>query len=253
MKNSRNGFTIVEIVLVIFVIGLLVMVGTYVFGRTSSQKAMTEDAMVSEQLTKAHDELSRYVTEHKAIPTQLTTEGTLTYRWADNQTAELCATFAVPRSGRADSWMSPGDIYTKYFGSTSHTIKVYRDAVDFYDHKLGRNCYLIGYAPINVAYEDRYKGDDKNWQYCDAHRQYHGRFTGQTIRGFVIGGSFTTSPGTSGGRAVLASDVDAYDEACVKIPVSALKVGDRVEFGFEQGPTSNGETVYFVKAIKKTP
>ena len=252
MRLNQKGFTVVEAVIIIVAIGLLITVGGYVFGRISAQKSGANDAITSENLAKTRSRLVTSVTEGKAIPKDMVTEEAISYRRIDNQTAELCASFALPRSNKADSFFSPADFFKKYFGGSSQTHKIYRDNVDFYKHSSGRNCYEINYAPINVAYEDKYKGDDKNWQYCDAYRQYEGRFTGQTIKGFVIGGPFTTNPGTAGGRAVLGGDVDAYDENCVKIPISHLKVGDKVEFGFEEGPTRGGETVYFVKAIKKT-
>lgn len=253
IKRNQKGFTIVEVLIVIVVVILLLLVGGYVFSRASAQKSISNDAVTSENLEKTRSKLVTFVSEGKAIPQDMTTEEAVSYRRVDNQTAELCASFGAPRSGKDDSFFSPADFVNKYFGGASHQYDIYRDDVDFYRHGSGRNCYSINYTPINVAYEDAYKGDDKNWQYCDAYRQYEGRFTGQTIKGFIIGGSFTTNPGTAGGRAVLAADVDAYDENCVKIPISELKVGDKVEFAIENGPTNGGETVYFVKAIKKTP
>ena len=253
MRSDEKGFTVVEAVIIVVVLVLLVTVGAYAFVRISSQSSVANDSTTSENLAKTRSNLVTFVTEGKAIPKDMVTEEAISYRRIDNQTAELCASFAAPRSSKTDSFFSPADFFKKYFGSASHAHKIYRDNVDFYKHGSGRNCYEIDYAPINVAYEDKYKGDDKNWQYCDAYRQYEGRFTGQTIKGFVIGGPFTTNPGTAGGRAVLGADVDAYDENCVKIPISDLKVGDKVEFGIEDGPTRGGETVYFVKAIKKTP
>lgn len=252
MRINNKGFTAIEVIIVILIVGLLITLCTYSFGRISTQKAVSDDAVTSENLEKTRSKLVKAVTEGKAIPKDMVTEHAISYRRVDNQKAELCASFAAPRSGKNDSFLSPVDLYKKYFGSTSTTHEVYRDNLDFFKHGTGRNCYTINYAPINVAYEDKYKGDDKNWAYCDAYRQYDGKFTGQTIKGFVIGGPFTTNPGTAGGRAVLGADVDAYDENCVKIPISDLKVGDKVEFAVEKGPTNGGETVYFVKVIQKT-
>ena len=251
--NSQKGFGFVGISIVIVGVSLFLSIALYGFGRVSVQNDISTDAETSENMEAVRQRLSEFVTASKTIPISLKEEYGVTYARKDNQTAEMCATFGVSRGSKNDNFISPADIYNKYFGSGSETIYAYRDNVDFYSHKAGRTCYQISYDPINVAYEEQFRGDDKNWQYCDALRQYYGRFTGQTIQGFVIGGSFTTNPGTAGGRAILARDVDAYDESCVKIPVSDLKVGDKVEFGMEEGPINNGEKIYYVKAIKKTP
>ena len=91
--------------------------------------------------------------------------------------------------------------------------------------------------------------DDKNWKVCDSFRQYEGRYTGQTIKGFHIGGSITTDPGNGDSNLVLADDVDVYDKSCTKIPVSDLGVGNKVELYIESFDHTKAQ---FVKAIKKT-
>lgn len=249
--KNQSGFAVTEVLVVVLVLILIVGISFFVFSRASSQDDISADAETSENLEKVRQKLSVFVTANKAIPVELEEEYGVTYSRKDNQTAELCASFRTVRDGEDDNTISPVDIYKGYFGVATNSVDVYRDDVDFYGHTKGRNCYVINYAPINVAYEEQYKNDSKNHQFCDAYRQYDGKFTSQTIQGFVIGGPFTSNPGTAGGRAVLGRDVDAYDEACVKIPISDLGVGDKVEFGFEKGPVNDGEITYFVKAIKK--
>lgn len=247
MRNNEKGFTVVEAVIVVLIVGLIIVIGGYAFGRISNQRSVADDAVTSENLEKTRTRLATFVTASKTIPKDLKTEKAISYRRIDNQTAELCGSFAAPRSGQGDTSFSPADFFRKYFDATSSTHSVYRDDVDFYNHSTGRNCYEISYAPINVAYEDRFRGDDKNWKVCDSLRQYEGRYTGQTIGGFVMGGPLTV--GASDGRnIVMADDVDAFDENCVKIPVSDLKVGDKAEIYIE---TFDHTSTEFVKAIKK--
>lgn len=248
-KLNSHGFTIVEGLIVLLVILVMATVSLLAFGQITSKDKQSKDAVTTENLDKDRQELSKYVTESKTIPTYLDTEQDVSYTRKDNQTAELCASFELPRSGSEDKGTTPIDVFKAYFLSGDEVHMVYRDNVDFAKHSAGRNCYEISYTPINAAYEDRFKGDKKNWQVCDSLRQYVSRYTGQTIKGFTIGGPITTNPGGSGANIVLADDVDAYDETCTKIPVSNLDVGDKVELYIE---TFDHTQTQFVKAIKKT-
>lgn len=248
MKDQK-GFTIVEALVVFVVLAVTVLVALTAFGQISSKDKIAKDAEKTESLNKAKQELGERVSVDKTIPESVTTENEISYARKDNQTAELCATFELPRSGSSDSGANPIDVFKSYFSVRDTVHQVYRDDVDFAQHSAGRNCYVISYAPINVAYEDRYKGDDKNWAVCDSYRQYESRYTGQTVKGFTIGGPITTNPGGNGASIVLAGDVDAYDENCTKIPVSDLEVGDKVELYIE---TFDHTQTQFVKAIKKT-
>lgn len=248
MKLNTKGFTVIESFLVLLVLSLVVLIGGYAYSRISSQSQVAQDAITSENLEKTRTDLSSFVTKSKTIPKDMETEDAISYKRIDNQTAELCGSFAVPRSNQNDSSFSPADFFKKYFGAASKTHYIYRDDVDFYNHSTGRNCYKINYTPINTAYEDRFKGDDKNWQVCDSYRQYEGKYEGQTIQGFTIGGPITVGA-SDGKNIVLAQDIDAYDENCVKIPVSDLQAGDKVQLFIE---TFNHTNTEFVKAIKKT-
>jgi type II secretory pathway pseudopilin PulG len=251
MRSNQKGFGAVEVIIVLFVLLLVGVVGLFAYGRISARGKVAQDAETVENLEAARKLLSAAVTESKTIPDSLQTASGVSYQRKDNQTAQLCANFGAPRAASSDNFVSPTDVYRMFFNAKSSTYNVYRDNVDFAAHTNGRNCYVINYAPINDAYQEKYRGQKGAWSVCDAYRTYHARFTGQTIKGFVIGGPLTTSPGTAGGRAVLAQDIDAYDATCKKIPVSNLKVGDKVQMYIEDGPTSGGEKVYFVKAIKK--
>lgn len=250
MRNQK-GFTVVEVIIVVFVLFLTLGIGLFAFGRISASGKADTDAKVAESLEKARKQLATAVTESKTIPDSVTTVEGVSYSRKDNQTAELCASFAVPRSGKYDNFVSPVDSFKMLFSAKKTTIKAYRDDVDFAKHSKGRNCFEVSYAPINDAYQEQYRNTKKSWTVCDSLRQYTARFTGQTIKGFTIGGPITTNPGMGGGNGILGQDVDAYDTTCKKIPVSALKVGDRVEIYFEDGPKNGGNQVYFVKALKK--
>ena len=233
------------------VIFLTLGIGIFAFGRISAGSKVNADSTTVENLEKARLQLAAAVTESKTIPDSVTTTEGVSYERKDNQTAELCASFGVPRGGKNDNFVSPVDAFNMLFSAKTTTSKVYRDDVDFAKHSKGRNCFEISYAPINDAYQEQYRNTKKNWTVCDSLRQYVAKFTGQTIKGFTIGGPLTTSPGMGGGNGVLGQDVDAYDATCKKIPVSSLKVGDKVEIYFEDGPKNGGEQVYFVKALKK--
>lgn len=248
MKNQK-GFTIVEALIVFIILTVTLLVVLTAFGQISSRDKIAKDAGKTEILDKAKKEIGERVSVDKTIPDSVTTENEISYVRKDNQTAELCATFVLPRNGTTDTGANPIDVFKSYFSVKNTVHQIYRDNVDFAKHSAGRNCYVISYAPINVAYEDQYKGDDKNWSVCDSYRQYESRYTGQTIKGFTVGGPITTNPGGNGANIVLADDVDAYDESCTKIPVSDLDVGDKVELYIE---TFDHTQTQFVKAIKKT-
>lgn len=248
-KLNSNGFTVVEGLIVFIILVLVGVVGLIAYGQISSKDKLTKDSVTSEHLDKAKSQLAHYVTENKTIPASINVQNDVTFSQKDNQTAELCASFTLPRGGVNDGGVNPVEVLQGYFFSKDKTHNVYRDNVDFYQHSAGRNCYEISYAPINTAYEDKYKNDDKNWKVCDSFRQYEGRYTGQTIKGFHIGGSITTDPGNGDSNLVLADDVDAYDKSCTKIPVSDLGVGNKVELYIESFDHTKAQ---FVKAIKKT-
>jgi len=250
--KSRKGFTVIEASILIVVSILIVLLAVAVYGQISSKAKIANDAVKSESLTKAKKELGARVSADRTIPDSVATDDGVSYARKDNQKAELCATFQLPRGGASDTGADIADVLMSYFSLTDTVHQIYRDNVDFAQHSAGRNCYVIDYAPINVAYEEKYHNDQRDGSVCDIYREYDGgRFTGQTIKGFFIGGSFTTNPGTAGGHAVLALDADAFDSTCKKIPLSALKVGDRVEMYIELGPKSGDDQTYFVKAIKK--
>jgi hypothetical protein len=252
MKKNQSGFAIAEALLVLLVIVAIAAVGTFVAGQVGSKGKQTRDDLVVETLEKAKKEIGDKLGSDHALPDFKSYDYEVFYIARTNQKAEICATFSLPRNNKTDKLLSPVDLYrayTKPSAASEHF--VYRDDVDFAKHNVGRNCFVIDYAPINVAYEKQFEGKSYTWKVCDQLRGYSSRFTGQTIKGFFIGGSFTTNPGTAGGRAVLAQDADAYNDICQKIPISALKVGDVVEMYVEEGPKNGNEQTYFVKAIKK--
>lgn len=249
MNKREDGFTVVEGLILTVVLLTIGLVGLIVFGQVNSKEKQAEDATRTEFLTRAKQELNNEVKENKTIPTQLEYTNGINYSRKDNQTAELCASFKLPRNGSSDNNVSPIDVFKSYFMSGNSTQNIYRDNVDFAKHSAGRTCYLINYAPINSAYEERFKGDKKDWHVCDSLRQYDSRYIEQTIKGFKIGGPITVD--ASDGRSiVLAEDIDAFDEACVKIPINKLNVGDKVELYIE---TYEHTDTQFVKAIKKNP
>lgn len=254
-RISIKGFALVEVLVVIAVLVAIGGVGLLVFSRLNVQKAtpqeVAKDAVLSENLAKAKQTLGEKVTADKTIPQALGELAEVSYSRKDNQKAELCATFVTVNTGTDQS--APSFIH-KLLGkkaSVPNSHEIYRDNVDFTRHAKGRNCYTIDYAPINVAYDKKYASDKKNHKVCDSLRQYHSKYTGQTIRGFVIGGPFTASASDNNTHLVFAQDADAYEATCTKIPLSALKVGDKVELYVEDGPVNGSERTYFVKAVKK--
>lgn len=253
-KLSTKGFAALEVFVVLVVLVIIIGVGLLVFSRMSAESVtpqdQAKDAALTEDLRKARQSLADFVTTNKTIPTSIPGVAEVSYSRVDNQTAELCATFLTAQAG-ADISVSFWDKLTGKDPKIENKHKAYRDQVNFDKHAQGRNCYQISYAPINDAYDAKYESQKKNHKVCDQVRQYHSKFTGQTIKGFFIGGSFTANPGAGGDRLVLAQDADAYDSACKKIPVSELKVGDKVEIFVEDGPVNGGERTFFVKAIKK--
>lgn len=253
-KLNSNGFALLEVIVITIVLAAFVGIGLLTYSRISAASGSVEqkakDAIVIENLKIAQQSLAEFVTANKTIPSKLDVAEDVNYRRIDNQQAELCGTLLTANPG-GDTTLSFWDKLSGKASNIEGTHIGYRDDVDFSRHAKGRNCYQINYAPINEAYDKKYESEKKNHKVCDSLRQYHGKFTGQTIKGFFIGGSFTTNPGTAGGRAVLAQDVDAYDSSCKKIPVSDLKVGDKVEMYIEDGPINGSERTYFVKAIKK--
>jgi type II secretory pathway pseudopilin PulG len=253
-KINANGFALTEVLVVLVVLIIVIGVGVLVFSRINAANGSTveraNDTEISESLKKTKQALSEFVTTNKTIPTTVDELSGVSYGRIDNQQAELCATFLTTQLG-ASVTPSFWDKLTGKASIVESTHEVYRDNVDFSRHAKGRNCYRINYAPINEAYDKKYEAQKKTHKVCDSYRQYHSKFTGQTIKGFFIGGSFTANPGAGGDRLVLAQDADAYDAACKKIPVSELKVGDKAELFVEDGPVNGSERTYFVKAIKK--
>lgn len=251
-RNDQNGFAVVDTLSLLLIAIVLTFLIFTIWAQLGARQKASNDTIRAQSLTKARMELAEYATKQKTIPDSVQIENGITYLRKDNQKAELCATFEVPRNGANDRKTNAFEALQSVLSAQDSKIyDIYRDNADFDKHVAGRNCYVINYAPINEAYDEKYKGKKYNWNICDAYRGYASRFTGQTIKGFFIGGSFTTSPGTAGGRAVLAQDADAYDSSCRKIPISELKVGDKVEMYIEDGPKNGNEMTYFVKAIKK--
>ena len=253
-KLNNKGFALTEVIIAIVLLALISGAGAFTYFRinsTGSTEELTKDKVIAENLEKARQELSDFVTENNTIPTAIDNISEVSYNRLDNQSAELCATFLSAKAGTNTSF-SFWDIITGKASRIDNTHKVYRDDVDFGKHAKGRNCYQINYAPINEAYRETYRDQKKNHMVCDSFRQYDGKFTGQTIEGFFIGGTFTATPASSDDqRLVLAQDADAFDSSCKKIPISELKVGDKVELFIEDGPVNGPERTYFVKAIKK--
>lgn len=232
--------------ILLFIFTLLLAI-VYALGLGISRGQVANDAALAEKMTNAKKELGERVSVDKTIPDSVAQQNGVSYTRVDNQTAEICATFSLPRSGENDTFISPMDLIRGYLGAQATKHSVYRDNVTFTKHNAGRNCYAINYAPINVGYEGNGSGN-----VCDLKRPLnYRRYTGQKIKGFIIGGPLTTNPGGTDVQFVMARDVDAFDSSCKKIPVSALKVGDSVELYPEPGPNDGKNQIQFVKAIKK--
>lgn len=99
---------------------------------------------------------------------------------------------------------------------------------------------------------DSSKADEDKGGLCGTGKTYHGQSMGQTIKEFSVGGSFATTPGTVSGHHELSSEAVAFDVNCKSIPLSEIKIGDKVVLHIDVGPTSGHDTTYFVKAIQKT-
>ena len=74
-------------------------IGIFAFGRISAGSKVNADSTTVENLEKARLQLAAAVTESKTIPDSVTTTEGVSYERKDNQTAELCASFGVPRGG----------------------------------------------------------------------------------------------------------------------------------------------------------